>query len=244
VFRSIWDNQPVLPLGTFAELTVAPATQVIAKPESLGFTEAAASVMAGLTALVAVRDAGQVRPGTRVLISGAAGGVASMAVQIAKAFGADVTGACSTPNVNFVQSLGADRVIDYTTTNYTRTNYTERDRRYDVILDNVINPRPTSTARVLAHGGVPIPNSVGTGGGLLGGLSRVARATLPGRRGSTRVATVPCVVNRENLSALADLLSDGHVRVPIDRTYGLADAAQAVAHMLTHHARGKIAVTF
>ncbi|MDF2745005.1 MAG: putative oxidoreductase, Zn-binding protein, partial [Actinomycetia bacterium] len=199
--------------------------------------EAAASVMSGLTALIAIRDVGQVGPATRVLINGASGGVGTFAVQIAKALGAEVTGVCSTRNVELVRSLGADHVVDYTKEDFTRGG-----RHYDVILDNVMNHPPSATARVLTPTGLLIPNSIGNSGGLFAGLPRMARAALMGRRGSTRVQSVTLVVNRENLDALATLLASGDVKVVIDQDYALSDVASAIAHMLGHHARGKVAV--
>jgi NADPH:quinone reductase-like Zn-dependent oxidoreductase len=235
VFGSLWDNT-ITQAGTFAEYSVAPASRLIKKPASLTFQEAAASVMSGLTALIALREVGRVAPGTRVLINGASGGVGTLAVQIAKAIGADVTGVCSTRNLELVWSLGADHVIDYTKEDFTRS-----EQRYDVILDNVMNHPPSATARVLARNGLFIPNSIGNTGGLFAGLPRMARAALMGR-GSTRVRFVTCVVNRKNLEALATLLDSGDVKVVIDRTYALSEAANAVAHMLGHHARGKVAI--
>jgi NADPH:quinone reductase-like Zn-dependent oxidoreductase len=235
VFGSNWAT-PAMRAGTFAEYSVAPASQLIKKPAMLSFKEAAASVMSGLTALIAIRDVGQVGPGTRVLINGASGGVGTFAVQIAKALGAEVTGVCSTRNVDLVRSLGADHVVDYTKEDFTRGG-----RRYDVLLDNVMNHPPAATARVLTPTGLLIPNSIGNSGGLFAGLPRMARAARM-RRGSTRVRLVTCVVNRENLDALATLLESGEVKVVIDQDYALSDAASAVAHMLGHHARGKVAI--
>jgi NADPH:quinone reductase-like Zn-dependent oxidoreductase len=203
----------------------------------LSFQDAAASVMTGLTALIAMRDVGQVADGSRVLVNGASGGVGTMAVQIAASMGAEVTGICGTRNVELVRSIGAARVIDYTTEDYTRDR-----QRYDVILDNVLNRPPSATARLLTPRGVLIPNSIGNTGGLLAGLPRVARAMLMGL-GRTTVKTATLTVNRENLGALAGLLESGAVRVVIDKTYSLDCTAAAVAHMLGHHARGKVAIT-
>jgi NADPH:quinone reductase-like Zn-dependent oxidoreductase len=236
VFGSLWDNTSTTQAGTFAEFTVAPASQLLKKPVGLTFEEAAASVMSGLTALIAMRDVGRVGPGTRVLINGASGGVGTFAVQIAKALGAEVTGACSTRNLELVQSLGADHVIDYT-----EEDFTHSAQRYDVILDNVMNHRPSATARVLTPNGMLIPNSIGNTGGFFAGLPRMARAAMMGR-GSTEVKFVTCVVNRENLDALADLLESGDVKVVIDNIYALSETATAVAHMLGHHARGKVVI--
>ncbi len=237
VFGSLWDGSAKPKAGTFAEYAVAPGAQVTRKPAALSFAEAAASVMSGLTALMAMRDVGRVREGSRVLVNGASGGVVTMAVQIAAAMGAEVTGVCGTANVELVRSLGAARVIDYTAEDFTRD-----PQRYDVILDNVLNRPPAVTARLLAPRGVFIPNSLGNTGGLLGALPRIARAMVIGL-GSTTVKTVTLTVNRENLSALAGLLESGAVRVVIDKAYSLDAAADAVSHMLGHHARGQVAIT-
>jgi NADPH:quinone reductase-like Zn-dependent oxidoreductase len=223
--------------GTFAEYAVVPAAQLARKPAGLSFEHAGASVMAGLAALVAMRDVGKVGAGTRVLINGASGGVGTMAVQIAKALGAEVTGVCSTRHLELIRSLGADHVIDYTTDDFTRG-----PRRFDVVLDNVYSHPPKATARVLAPQGVLIPNCLGYNGGLLAGLPRTARAVLMGM-GSTTVKLVSPAVTRENLGALLDHLESGHVRVVIDKTYQLGQAASAVTHMLEHHPSGKIAIT-
>ena len=237
VFGSSWADTLANRAGTFAEFTVAPASQLINKPVGLTFEEAAASVMSGLTALIAIRDVGGVGPGTRVLINGASGGVGTFAVQIAKALGAEVTGVCSTRNLELVRSLGADHVIDYTEEDFTRG-----EQRYDVILDNVMNHPPSATARLLTPTGMLIPNSIGNTGGLFAGLPRMARAALMGL-GSTDVQFVKgWVVNRENLDALAALLESGDVKVVIDKIYPLSEAANAVAHMLGHHASGKIVI--
>jgi NADPH:quinone reductase-like Zn-dependent oxidoreductase len=236
VFGSQWSGSISAVGGTFAEFAVVPAAQLLRKPAGIGFDEAAASVMSGLTALLAMRDVGRAGPGRRVLVNGASGGVGTFAVQIAARLGAHVTGVCSTRNVELVGSLGAAEVIDYTAEDLT----TDR-RRFDVVLDNVLNHPPSAMARLLAPGGTLIPNSIGNARGLLGGLPRVARAALMGR-GRTDVRSVACAVDRENLAALAALLGSGEVRTIIERAYPLADAAAAVAHMAGHRARGQVAV--
>jgi NADPH:quinone reductase-like Zn-dependent oxidoreductase len=235
VFGSSWAGALATP-GTFAEFTVVPASQLIKKPAGLTFDEAAASVMSGLTALIAIRDVAKVGCGTRVLINGASGGVGTFAVQIAKALDAEVTGVSSTGNLELLRSLGAAHVIDYT-----KEDLTRGERRYDVILDNVMNHRPSKTARLLTPTGIFVPNSVGNTGGLFAGLPRMARAALMGR-GSTNVQLVTLVVNHENLDSLAALLEPGDVNVVIDKVYPLSEAASAVAHMLGHHARGKVVI--
>jgi NADPH:quinone reductase-like Zn-dependent oxidoreductase len=223
--------------GAFAQYVVVPAAQLVKKPAGLTFTDAAASVMTGLAALVAMRDVAQAGAGTRVLINGASGGVGTMAVQIAKVLGAEVTGVCGTHNLELVRSLGADHVIDYT-----KEDFTQSRQRFDVILDNVLNHPPKASARVLAPNGVLIPNSIGYTGGLFAGLPRMARAVLMGL-GSTTVKLVSPAVTRENLDALLRLLESGEVRAVIDKTYPLDQAAGAVTHMLEHHPSGKIAIT-
>lgn len=195
------------------------------------FEEAAAAVMSGVTTLQALRDVGEVRAGTRVLINGASGGLGTFAVQIARAMGAEVTGVCSARNIELVRSLGADHVIDYT-----REDYTKGDARYDVILDNVMNHPPSATASVLAPGGRFIPNNVG-GDRWLGTLPQMIFA---GLFKSKRWRTVAYRPVRANLEALAALLGSGSVRVVIDRTYPLEQAGAAVAHMASRRARGKI----
>jgi NADPH:quinone reductase-like Zn-dependent oxidoreductase len=234
VLGSTW-----LVAGAFAQYVVVPAAQLVKKPTGLTFTDAAASVMTGLAALVALRDVAQVSAGTRVLINGASGGVGTMAVQIAKVLGAEVTGVCGTArNIELVRSLGADHVIDYT-----KEDFTQSRQRFDVILDNVLNHPPKATARLLAPTGMLIPNSIGYTGGLFAGLPRMARAVLMGRLGSTTVRLVSPTVNRENLDALLRLLEPGEVKAVIDQTYPLDQAADAVTHMLEHHPSGKIVIT-
>jgi NADPH:quinone reductase-like Zn-dependent oxidoreductase len=236
VFGSAWADGSATS-GTFAEFTVVPSSQLVAKPANVTFEEAAASVMSGITALIAMRDVGKVAPGIHLLVNGASGGVGTLAIQIAKALGAEVTGVSSTKNLEFVRSLGADHVVDYTT-----DDFTVGEPRYDIILDNVMNHPPSVTAKVLTPTGTLIPNSIGNSGGLLAGLLRGVRAALLGR-GSTNVRFVKCVVDREHLNALATFLASGEVKVTIDKTYPLSEAAEAVAHMLGHHARGKVAIT-
>jgi NADPH:quinone reductase-like Zn-dependent oxidoreductase len=222
--------------GTFAELTVAQASQLVAKPAGLSFEEAGAAPMSGLTALLAMRDHGEVGRGTRVLVNGASGGVGTFAVQIARTLGAEVTGVCGTRNVELVRSLGAEHVIDYTVEDFTRGG-----ARYDVILDNVLNHPPSATVRALAPDGILLPSSVGNTGGLLAGLPRMARAALMGK-GKRDVRFVSCVVSRENLGALAALLESGDVKAVIDTVYPLDEAGKAVAHMFGHHARGNVVI--
>jgi NADPH:quinone reductase-like Zn-dependent oxidoreductase len=235
VFGSAWANA-LATSGTFAEFAIAPASQLIRKPTGLPFEDAGASVMSGVTAMIAIRDVAKVGQGTRVLINGASGGVGTFAVQIGHALGAVVTGVCSTKNLDLVRSLGADHVIDYTVEDFTRG-----EARYDVVLDNVLNHSPSVARRVLAPTGTFIPNSVGNTGGMFAGLPRTARAALMGR-GSINVKFVTCVVDRENLEALAALFESGAAKVVTDKIYPLGEAGTAVAHMFGHHTRGKVVI--
>ncbi|MCB9762800.1 MAG: NAD(P)-dependent alcohol dehydrogenase [Alphaproteobacteria bacterium] len=236
VFGSAWTNTLATP-GTYCELAVARDIQLIRKPDALSFEEAASAVTSGLTAMIGLYQVAKVQPGQRVLINGASGGVGTFAVQMAKAMGGHVTAVCSARNEVLVRSLGADAVIDYN-----REDFTQGDARYDVILDNVMNHPPGRTARALAPGGLFMPNSVGNSGGWFAGLPRMARAWAMGLTG-TRVGFITCVLSRENLTALAELLVSGGIRVVIDRTVPLEQAAEAVAYMLTHRARGQIAIS-
>ncbi|WP_112136230.1 NAD(P)-dependent alcohol dehydrogenase [Glycomyces dulcitolivorans] len=236
VFGSKW-GKGFTGAGTFAEYTVTTAAQLIPKPESISFTDAAAAVMSGLTAHAAVVDAFPTGPGTRLLVNGASGGVGTFAIQIAKHRGAHVTAVCGPGNLDLVKELGADRAIDYTATDFT----TEPDR-YDAILDNVLNHPPRRAFRALAPGGVYLPNSIGNSGGLLAGLAKMASATLLGAMGRATVRTVDGNFTPERLAAVAALLETGAVTPVIDRVYPLEETAAAVAHMYSHRARGNIVI--
>lgn len=236
VFGSLWENGMVTK-GAFAEYALAPASQLIAKPASVSFEDAAASVMSALTTLVAVREVLKVRPGFRLLINGASGGIGTFAIQLAKHDGADVTAVCGPTNLDLVRELGADRAIDYT-----KADYTQGTDRYDGILDNVLSRPLSRSIRSLAPGGVFIPNSAGISGGLLGGLGRMGRAALIGafRRSTVRFARTE--YDRSSLNTVADLLESGAMRPIIDHVYAFEDTPKAVAHMAGHHARGNIVI--
>jgi len=235
VFGSSWADSLATP-GTFCEYAVAPAETLVRKPDGLDWVDAAASVMSGLTALVGVHHVADIGPGTTVLVNGASGGVGTFMVQLAHRLGAEVTGVCSGRNVELVRSLGADHVIDYT-----EQDVTEVNARYDVVFDNVANHPAPAMVRLLAEGGMFVPNSVGQGTRLLRGLPRMGRAMLLGL-GSTNVATINSDVDRANLTDLADLLAAGEVATVVGRTYPLAAVPDAVAHMLGHHAVGNVGI--
>lgn len=223
--------------GALAEYACIPAKNLVPMPANLSMVDAAAVPTSAMTALQALRDIAQVRPGQTVLVTGASGGVGSFAVQIAKAFGAEVTGVCSTRNVDLVRSLGADHVVDYT-----RTDYTSTGKRYDVILDNVEAQPLAAVRRALAPTGNLIPNS-GRGGRWFGPVGRIVKARV--LSGFTRQHLRPftSLGKRQDLLTLADLLTTGQVTPVIDRTYPLEEAADALRYVGAGHTRGKVVVT-
>ena len=223
--------------GTLAEYACVPADNLVSVPANLSVVDAAAVPTSALAALQALRKIANVQPGQTVLVTGASGGVGSFAVQIAKAFGAEVTGVCSTRNVDLVRSLGADHVVDYTRTDFTRT-----EKRYDVILDNVEAQPLAAVRRALTPTGTLIPNS-GRGGRWLGPIGRIVKARV--LSGFTRQQLRPfvSVEKRQDLLTLADLLTTGQVTPVIDRTYPLDEAADALRYVAAGHTRGKVVVT-
>lgn len=223
--------------GTLAEYACVPADHLVPMPADVSVVDAAAVPTSALTALQALRKIANVQPGQTVLVTGASGGVGSFAVQLAKAFGAEVTGVCSTRNVELVRSLGADHVVDYTKTDFTRAG-----KRYDVILDNVEAQPLAVVRRALTPTGTLIPNS-GRGGRWLGPIGRIITARV--RSGFTRQQLRPftSVERREDLLTLASLLATGQVRPVIDRTYALDDAADALRYVAAGHTRGKVVIT-
>ncbi|RKS05129.1 NADPH:quinone reductase-like Zn-dependent oxidoreductase [Nocardiopsis sp. Huas11] len=227
-----------LSAGAYAEFVVAGEDVLAAAPAGLGLAEAAAVPLAGVTALQGLRDAGGVRPGHRVLVNGASGGVGTFAVQIAKALGAHVTGVCSGPAVDLVTSIGADEVVDYT-----REDCTRSAARYDVVFDLVGSHPPAAYRRVLHRGGVYVAATGMPGGSLLGPLPFLLRVVLASLRGGPRMKPFAAKPGPDALAALAELIESGRVRPVIDRTYALADAAAALARQGQGHARGKTVVT-
>ncbi len=223
--------------GTLAEYARVPADNLVAVPANLSIVHAAAVPTSALTAFQALRKIANVRPGQTVLVTGASGGVGTFAVQIAKALGAEVTGVCSTRNLDMVGRLGADHVVDYTTADFTRTG-----ERYDVILDNVEAQPLAAVRRALAPTGTLIPNS-GRGGRWLGPIGRVLKARA--LSGFTRQQLKPftSIAKRQDLLVLADLLSTGQITPVIDRTYPLDEAADAMRYIAAGHSRGKVVVT-
>lgn len=221
--------------GAFAEFVCAPENKICRKPDRVTFEQAAAIPVAALTALQGLRDQGHLQPGQKVLINGAAGGVGTFAVQIAKSLGATVTAVCSTKNVDMVRSLGADRVIDYTC-----EDFAETPDRYHLILDNVGNRPLAKLKRILVPRGTCV--LAGAGKHLPAALTRIATAFLWSPFSREKFRFFIANVNRADLKTLADLMASGTVTPIIDRRYPLPAAAQALAYVEEGHARAKVII--
>ena len=218
--------------GSLAELVCVPADQLVRRPANLTLEQAAAVPEAGMTALQGLRDHGRVQAGQRVLVIGASGGVGTFAVQIAKALGAEVTGVCGPANLELVRSIGADHVIDYT-----RTDVTTAGERYDVILQLAGTASPRRLRRALVPGGTLVLSS---GQGRVAGVDRILAATMLNPFVRERLAVFVTKENGADLATLADMIAAGQVRPVIDRTYPLAEAAEALRYLEAGHARGKV----
>jgi NADPH:quinone reductase-like Zn-dependent oxidoreductase len=225
--------------GSFAEYAAAPERRLAAKPASLSFEQAAVTPISGVTALQAVRDCGRVRPGQQVMVIGAAGGVGSFAVQIAKALGATVTAVCGTAKADLVRSLGADRVIDYT-----RDEIDRDGPRYDVVIDTAGN-RPLRLLRraMTRRATLVLVGGEHGGGRLLGGFDRQLRAPLLSMFVGQRLRGLIAKERAEDLQEITRLIESGAVKPVIDRTYPLADTPDAIRYLAEGHAAGKVAVT-
>ncbi len=220
--------------GAFAEYAAAREDQFVLKPAALTFEQAAAVGVSATTALQLLRDDGHVQPGQKVLINGASGGVGTFAVQIAKAFGAEVTGVCSTRNMAMVRSIGADHVIDYT-----KEDFRKGGPRYDLILDNVGDHSMSATRRALAPTGLLLSNGGGHADGALGRVIRLAVVSMFVRQqGKPSVKTQ----NRADLQALKKLVEAGKVLPVIDAAYPLDETPRAIGHVATGRARGTVVV--
>ena len=223
--------------SVFAEFARARVGRLARKPDPLTFEEAAAVPVSGLTALQAVRDRARIQPGQSLLILGASGGVGTFAVQIAKAFGAQVTGVASTANLDLVRDLGADLVLDYT-----RTDVVEGRVRYDAILDIGGNRRLSQLRRALARRGRLIIVGGEAPGRWLGGTDRQVRALLLSPFVSQSLGTFVASENAVDLSTLRELIESGKVRPVVDRIYPLADTPAAIERLLQGRVRGKIVI--
>jgi len=226
--------------GAFAEYVCVPEEVVEPKPANLTFEQAAAVPLAGNTALMGLRDLGRVQPGQQVLVNGASGGVGTFAVQIAKSFAADVTGVCSTRNVDLVRSIGADHVIDYT-----REDFTRNGRRYDVVFDLVGNRSLTECRRALTPAGTLVLSGGGVsgGGGPIGPMGLLVRGRLLSRFVRHRLLVLMATPSKENLAALRELAESGKITPVIDRTYPLSEVPEAIRYLEVEHARAKVVIT-
>jgi NADPH:quinone reductase-like Zn-dependent oxidoreductase len=218
--------------GTCAEYVCAGASNFESRPSNLTLEQAAAVPTSALTALIGLRDAGGVKPGQKVLINGASGGVGTFAVQIAKELGVEVTGVCSTRNVDLIRSIGADHVIDYTQEDFTRSGL-----RYDLILDQVANHSPADCRRALTPRGIHIPNSGNRG------LGYIAKALVSSMFVRQRVRLFVANPKKGDLLALKELIEAGKVTPVIDRTYPLSETPEAFRYLSEGHARGKVVIT-
>ncbi len=227
--------------GAFAEYVCPRASRAVAlKPANITFEQAASVNIAGITALQALRDKGNVQPGQKVLINGASGGVGTFAVQIAKSFGAEVTGVCSTRNIDLVRSLGADHVIDYT-----KEDFAKGAERYDVILDNVPNHSLSECRRILNPNGKYV--MIGGGGPndsrWIGPFGRVINTMVLSPFVSQKMGMMMADANQKDLTVLGDMMQSGKVKPVIDRTYKLSEVPAAIAYVEQGHARGKVVIT-
>ena len=224
--------------GALAEYACARENRLALKPANLTFEQAAAVPVAGLTALQGLRDKGRIQPGQNVLINGAAGGVGSFAVQIAKSFGANVTGVCSTRNTEFVRSIGADRVVDYS-----REDFTRIGQRFDLLFDCVGNRSLFECGRVLTPTAIVVPCGARPGGRWLGPLPTLLKLLLSSRFVNQKVVFFVASVGTDDLIVLKTLIEAGQVKPVIDRSYGLGQASDAIGYLKEGHARGKVVVT-
>jgi NADPH:quinone reductase-like Zn-dependent oxidoreductase len=228
--------------GAFAEYICVLADRAVApKPSNVTFEQAAAVPVAAITALQGLRDKGHIQAGQKVLVNGASGGVGTFAVQIAKAFGAEVTAVCSTRNVDLVRSIGADHVVDYT-----KEDFTNGSERYDLIFDLVCNHSFAERRRVLTPNGICVMAGIGGAGWhdgifgkLVGELYAIGRSRFINQKFVTYIASF----NQKDMMTLADLIQSGKITPTIDRTYKLSDVAKALWYLQEGHARGKVVIS-
>ncbi|WP_328673961.1 NAD(P)-dependent alcohol dehydrogenase [Streptomyces sp. NBC_00328] len=226
--------------GAFAEFVCASDDVVEPKPEALSFEQAAALPLAGNTALMGLRDLARVQPGQAVLINGASGGVGTFAVQIAKSFGAEVTGVCSARNGELVRSLGADHLIDYAQEDFTRNG-----QRYDVVFDLVGNHSLAGFRRALKPAGTIVLSGGGVfeGGSVIGPMGLLIRGQVMSRFARHRLLVLTATPSKENLATLRELADSGKLTPVIDRTYPLSEAPGAIRYLEGEHARSKVVIT-
>jgi NADPH:quinone reductase-like Zn-dependent oxidoreductase len=223
---------------TFAEYACVSENRLATKPANLTFEQAAAIPVAGLTALQGLRDKGRIQPGQKVLINGAAGGVGSFAVQIAKAFGADVTGVCGTRNVELVRSIGADHVLDYT-----RDDFTRSGQRYDLVLDCAGNRSLSACRRVMTARGTFVAVGVRPGGLWVGPIPHLLGLMVSSWFVSQKVVFFVAKISSDDLTTLKDLVEAKKMTPVIDRRYTLSEVPEAIRYLKEGHARGKVVIT-
>ncbi len=222
--------------GSFAEYASVPEKRVALKPTNCSFEEAAAIPVAAITALQGLRDTGQIQPGQKVLVNGASGGVGTFAVQIAKSFGTEVTGVCSTRNLDLVRSIGADHVIDYT-----QEDFTKNGRHYDLIYDAVGNRSVADYKRALSPQGTCVIIGFSSLSGL---FAHVVLGPLMSKIGNKKVGLMGIAkLNQQDLVFVKELLEEGLVVPVIERRYPLHETAQALQYLEEEHARGKVVIT-
>ena len=224
--------------GGFAEYASVPEDFLVPKPVNLTFEQAAAVPLAALTALQGLRDAGHLQPEQKVLIIGASGGVGTFAVQIAKTLGADVTGVCSTRNVELVRSLGADHVIDYT-----QADFTQSRQKYDLIFQLAGTSSPSDLRRSLTSEGTLVLSSGDSDGRWIGPVDRLVKAVVLSPFVSQKLGSFLAKANKEDLQFLKELIEAGDVTAVIDRTYALRETPEAIRYLEEGHARGKVVIT-
>jgi NADPH:quinone reductase-like Zn-dependent oxidoreductase len=223
--------------GAFAEHACTSESSLVMKPDNVTFEQAASVPVAALTALQGLRDKGKIQPGQKVLINGAAGGVGTFAVQIAKSFGAEVTGVCSTGNVDMVRSIGADHVIDYT-----QEDFTKSGQRYDLILDTVGNHSFSAFRHVLNPMGIYIAVGGPSGRWMIGPLASAIIALVLSRFMSQKLLMVLMRPSKGDLTTMHKLMKTGKVTPVIDRRYGLSEVPEAIRYLEAGHARGKVVI--
>ena len=224
--------------GAFAEYACTAESALVMKPDNVTFEQAASVQVAALTALQGLRDKGRIQAGQKVLINGAAGGVGTFAVQIAKSFGAEVTGVCSTRNVDMVRSIGADRVIDYTQEDFTKTG-----QRYDLILDCVGNHSLLTCRRFLTPKGIHVGVGGPSGPWMIGALARAIIGPVLSRLVGQKFVTFMARSSKEDLAIIRELMTTGTVTPVIDKRYSLSEVPEAIRYLEKGHARGKIVIT-
>jgi NADPH:quinone reductase-like Zn-dependent oxidoreductase len=225
-------------MGGFAEYVAVAEDKVAPKPANLTFEQAAAVPLAAVTALQGLRDHGRVQPGQQVLVIGAAGGVGTFAVQLAKWLGAEVTGVCGTGKADLVRSLGADHVVDYT-----REDVTRGDRRYDVVFQLAGTQSPSDLRRALTPRGTLLLSSGESDGRLIGPVDRIIKALLLAPFVRQRLVPFEAKQSSEDLQLITTLIEAGKITPVIDRTYPLSDTPEAIRYLEQGHARGKVVIT-